>query len=422
MQREQRAAAQASDGDDRYNGGVSVSGNSYGYAQQQVRRDPRVDPPETQLHVPRTPISSPTLISTRYRMTSDSLFLVFAKQQQGYYYQDARQQGQSSHQYSESGGYPNQQAYQQQLAYAGMQQSASQPYWYSAPYGEGANGNGSQANAQEGGVQVRDRDVKTQRRKEANRESARRSKQRKKEESELLSSKAQELVRESTSLRAELEKVQKQADKLYKENLELRNQVTKAGGSLPPSLPPVVPVKLPPPIELPLSLFKEIMGSSPAIKKETAPASKASGAGGKDESKEEREKKRQKTGAVKQTGAGAPSNVRSHDQGGIDLPGLLENELNAGEANAEQFVQLSAPAYDGNGNSGGGMLMSDAIVSFREPERDALFPNNTSLDELEMMGGDLRGGAYPINGKNGATADEDEEFNVIRRTELGQGG
>eukprot|EP00230_Micromonas_polaris_P009957 CAMPEP_0197117376 /NCGR_PEP_ID=MMETSP1390-20130617/776_1 /TAXON_ID=38833 /ORGANISM="Micromonas sp., Strain CCMP2099" /LENGTH=56 /DNA_ID=CAMNT_0042558719 /DNA_START=6 /DNA_END=173 /DNA_ORIENTATION=- len=43
---------------------------------------------------------------------------------------DARQQGQASHQYSESGGCPSQQAYQQQLAYAGLQQSASQPYWY----------------------------------------------------------------------------------------------------------------------------------------------------------------------------------------------------------------------------------------------------------------------------------------------------
>ena len=128
--------------------------------------------------------------------------------------------------------------------------------------------------------------------------------------------------------------------------------MTAAGGSLPPSLPPVVTVKLPPPIEIPASLLKEIMGSSPAAKKETPPSSNASGAGGKDENKEEREKKRQKTGAIKQTGARTAS-ASSHDQGDIDLPGLLENELNAGEANAEQFVQLSAPAYDGNGNSGG---------------------------------------------------------------------
>ena len=40
MQREQRGSAQGSDGEERYNGGVSVSGNSYGYAQQQVRYEP----------------------------------------------------------------------------------------------------------------------------------------------------------------------------------------------------------------------------------------------------------------------------------------------------------------------------------------------------------------------------------------------
>jgi hypothetical protein len=184
----------------------------------------------------------------------------------------------------------------------------------------------------------------------------------------------------------------------------------------------VVPVKLPPPIELPASLFKDTLGTAQPAKKEAAPATNASGAGAKEDAKEEREKKRQKTGLVKTSAASATANGRSLDQGGIDLPGLLENELNAGEANAEQFVQLSAPAYDGNGNSGGGMLMSEAIVSFREPERDALFPNNTSLDELEMMGGDLRGGAHYPNGKNGVAVDEDEEFNFIRRTELGQGG
>ena len=391
-----------------------------------VANPPRLPARARCLHVPRTPDSfrhplRHPLLSLVDVLTDYSDSFSHA-QQQGYYYQDARQQGQGPHQYSDSGGYPSHQAYQQQLAYAGMQQSASQPYWYSAPYGEGANGGGAQANAQEGGVAVRDRDVKTQRRKEANRESARRSKQRKKEESELLSTKAQELVRESTSLRAELEKVQKQANKLYDENLALRSQVTKAGGSLPPPLPPVVPVKLPPPIKLPASLFKDIMGTPQPVKKEEAPATNASGAGAKEDAKEEREKKRQKTAAAKTLAASAPANGRSLDQGGIDLPGLLENELNAGEANAEQFVQLSAPAYEGNGNSGGGMLMSEAIVSFREPERDALFPNNTSLDELEMMGGDLRGGAHYPNGKNGAAVDEDEEFNFIRRTELGQGG
>ena len=108
---------------------------------------------------------------------------------------------------------------------------------------------------------MRDRDVKTQRRKEANRESARRSKQRKKEESELLSSKAQELVRESTSLRAELDKVQKQAEKLYKENLELRNQVEKAGGTLPPSPPPLLAVQIPPPSSFPLHFSRRVVAS-----------------------------------------------------------------------------------------------------------------------------------------------------------------
>lgn len=387
-----------------------------------VANPPRLPARARCLHVPRTPDSFRHPLLSWVDVLTDYSDSFSHAQQQGYYYQDARQQGQGSHQYSDSGGYPSQQTYQQQLAYAGMQQSASQPYWYSAPYGEGANGGGAQANAQDGGVAGRDRDVKTQRRKEANRESARRSKQRKKEESELLSTKAQELVRESTSLRAELEKVQKQANKLYDENLALRSQVTKAGGSLPPPLPPVVPVKLPPPIKLPASLFKDIMGTPQPVKKEEAPATNALGAGAKEGAKEEREKKRQKTAAAKTLAASAPANGRSLDQGGIDLPGLLENELNAGEANAEQFVQLSAPAYEGNGNSGGVMLMSEAIVSFREPERDALFPNNTSLDELEMMGSDLRGGAHYPNGKNGAAVDEAEEFNFIRRTELGQGG
>ena len=89
-----------------------------------------------------------------------------------------------------------------------MQAGQQQSYWYAAPFAEGANTQGAQTSgaSQEVSVAMRDRDVKTQRRKEANRESARRSKQRKKEESELLSSKAQELVRESTSLRAELER------------------------------------------------------------------------------------------------------------------------------------------------------------------------------------------------------------------------
>ena len=146
---------------------------------------------------------------------------------QGYYYQDANTQ----QQYADTGY--GAQAYQQQLAYAGV--SSNQPYWYPS-FEEGSNAavqNGGVS--QEMSVAMKDRDIKTQRRKEANRESARRSKQRKKEESELLSSKAQELVRESATLRAELEKVQKHVDSLYEENTALRKQISKAGGSLPPA-------------------------------------------------------------------------------------------------------------------------------------------------------------------------------------------
>ena len=112
---------------------------------------------------------------------------------------------------------------------------------------------------------MKDRDIKTQRRKEANRESARRSKQRKKEESELLSSKAQELVRESATLRAELEKVQKHVDNLYEENTALRKQISKAGGSLPPAPARISPVNIPPPIELPASLLKDATQPIPCL-------------------------------------------------------------------------------------------------------------------------------------------------------------
>lgn len=252
---------------------------------------------------------------------------------------------------------------------------------------------------------MRDRDVKTQRRKEANRESARRSKQRKKEESELLSSKAQELVRESTSLRAELDKVQKQAEKLYKENLELRNQVEKAGGTLPPSPPPLLAVQIPPPIELPASLFKESGGvlNSAAAKKDASDAAE----------KVEKEKK-----ATTQTKAPVTSAVVKADQnvleeGAIDLPPiLLDNELNAG-------AQQSYPNPGGNDTNG---LMSEAIVSFRESERDALFSHNPTLDELEMMGTALRSGTPQFANNKANPMVDDEDFNFIRRTELGQGG
>ena len=57
------------------------------------------------------------------------------------------------------------------------------------------------------------------------------------------------------ALRAELDKVQKQAEKLYKENLELRNQVERlvAHYSIPP---PLLAVQIPPPIELPRFTFQ----------------------------------------------------------------------------------------------------------------------------------------------------------------------
>ena len=67
MQRE-RGSAQASDGDERYNGGVSVSGNSYGYAQQQVRRESSSSSSSPEMS-PRPAntllVSLPTLIQSR---------------------------------------------------------------------------------------------------------------------------------------------------------------------------------------------------------------------------------------------------------------------------------------------------------------------------------------------------------------------
>ena len=146
--------------------------------------------------------------------------------------------------------------------------SSNQPYWYPS-FGEGSNAAAQNGGAsQEMNVALKDRDIKTQRRKEANRESARRSKQRKKEESELLSSKAQELVHESATLRAELEKVQKHVDNLYDENMALRKQISKAGGSLPPAPAKISPMNIPPPIELPASLLKDATQPTPPGKKD----------------------------------------------------------------------------------------------------------------------------------------------------------
>lgn len=102
-----------------------------------VANPPRLPARARCLHVPRTPDSFRHPLLSLVDVLTDYSDSFSHAQQQGYYYQDARQQGQGPHQYSDSGGYPSHQAYQQQLAYAGMQQSASQPYWYSAPYGEG---------------------------------------------------------------------------------------------------------------------------------------------------------------------------------------------------------------------------------------------------------------------------------------------
>lgn len=255
--------------------------------------------------------------------------------------------------------------------------------------------------------------MKTQRRKEANRESARRSKQRKKEESELLTTKAQELVNESKSLRSELEKIQKQADKLYNENMELRNQVAKAGGSLPPSPERIVPLKLPPPIELPASLLKDV-GSS-TVKKDQPTMS--NGKGGNTKSQTE-------------PVSTVPTILRVGDVLGegdhVDLPSLLDSNV----VNAEQFapqLPLSPsprPAGYTNLNTSGGdgvpgvtgeMLMSEAIVSFRESDGDPLF---TSDDDM-MLARALRN-PQQYGGKSlGATA---EDFSLIRQSDVGQGG
>jgi len=302
---------------------------------------------------------------------------------QGYYPQDMG--------YTDAASYSSQ-AYQP-LAYAGV--SSPQPYWTFTPYGEGST-SATHTNPQEINLALRDRDAKTQRRKEANRESARRSKQRKKEESEVLSTKAQDLIRESTTLRNDLEKMQKQADKLYSENMELRSQVAKAGGSLPPSPERVKPVKIPPPIELPLSLLKDAANLSNTTKKETPV------------------KNSQPT--VKEQSE--PSMLRTGDdvlaEGDMDLPSLLDTELaNPGGVSDDGFSHLplssnvgAAPyPHLGSGaedESAGDMLMSEAIVSFREPERVSLFTPSSALEDVVcrgvdddmLLGGELRSAQF----------------------------
>jgi len=71
-----------------------------------------------------------------------------------------------------------------------------------------------------------EKDLKIERRKQANRESARRSKQRRKEESEALQRKAQLLLDEQDKLKAELETVKGQLEKLSRENTLLMTEVS----------------------------------------------------------------------------------------------------------------------------------------------------------------------------------------------------
>ena len=200
------------------------------------------------------------------------------------------------------------------------------------------SGRAGQRSQPEVSVAMRDRDVKTQRRKEAIANLRGGRKQRKKEESELLSSKAQELVRESTSLRAELEKVQNQADKLYKENLELRSQVSKAGGTLPPAPPPVVPRQTSSSHRTPASLFKEVVvsaGPGTAKKQESSDPAAVTTTGG--------EGKTQKKRMVKDSKLKVPRHLlcRSSRRECCrmkDRP-AFSNELNNGENGGEHFAQ-----------------------------------------------------------------------------------
>ena len=322
---------------------------------------------------------------------------------QGYYYQDA-----NHGQFADAGFGQSAYAQQQQMgAYNNV--SGSQPYWYThGAYPEGANGagvNGGTSN--EVSIALRDRDVKTQRRKEANRESARRSKQRKKEESELLSSKAQELVKESVSLRAKLEKVQKQADKLYAENMELREQVMKSGGSLPPSPERVVPMKLPPPIELPASLLKDVDEAATraaATKKDQSesPASKASKKDAKDTPAAAVAKSAKNTeaeDAMMSTMRSANEVFENPSEMGI--PGLLTNEAN---------VALGL-GPSSTGAEAGGMM-----------DRDNLFgPNGAgSLEDDVLLRGALRHSANFPGGKSFNSTGSEEDF--IHRSDVGQGG
>ena len=77
---------------------------------------------------------------------------------------------------------------------------------------------------------------------------------------------------------------------------------------------------------------------------------------------------KEKNGQGLQVKGAAPPAMSIKSEGmlqdeGIDLPSLLENELNNGENGGEHFAQA---AMASNGGNSEGMLMSEAIVSFRE--------------------------------------------------------
>ena len=65
------------------------------------------------------------------------------------------------------------------------------------------------------------------------------------------------------------------------------------------------------------------------------------------------------------------------------------------------------------------MMLSEAIVSFREPARGSMFPPNAALDEADIM---LGGRNTPnfISGKTPFTDDDLTIVNFVRRATLGR--
>ena len=105
----------------------------------------------------------------------------------------------------------------------------------------------------------------------------------------------------------------------------------------------------------------------------------------------------------------------------IGLPGLLDSDL------ADQIPLSSSPGptgYAGLTNTGtgeaNGMMLSEAIVSFREPARGSMFPPNAALDEADIM----LGGRNTPNFISGKTLTDDDLtiVNFVRRGDIGQGG